>query len=350
MKKTVTRIILILLAIAISYLIFVILYGTITNYKPEPVEIISSLEDPILISDSGAYSALIWNIGYAGLGANMDFFYDGGEKVRDSKENVERNLAGVGSFLEQNDWIDFFLLQEMDIKSKRSYKGNQLEYVNSLLPAHFSFNSLNYNVKFVPMPFFEPMGKVQSGLASYSTFVPSKVTRHSFPGNFSWPKGVFMLDRCFMVMRIPLENGKELLVINTHNSAYDDGSLRQRQMDFMKKFLLEEEEKGNYVLVGGDWNQCAPNFKDNFRGHVFDNVNLKFIEEGYPAEGWKFSYDSSIPTNRRVKAPYEKGSSKVTLIDYFLSSPNIEVLEVQGVDLDFLNSDHQPVLIRFQLK
>lgn len=200
------------------------------------------------------------------------------------------------------------------------------------------------------MPFFEPMGKVKSGLASYSTPVPSEVTRQAFPGNFSWPKGVFMLDRCYMVMRIPLENGKDLLVVNTHNSAYDDGSLRQRQMDYMKNFLLEEEEKGNYILVGGDWNQCPPNFKHNFTGHVFDDVNIQYIEKGYPAKGWNFSYDSSQPTNRRVKTPYEKGSTRVTLIDYFLSSPNIEVETVQGIDLEFLYSDHQPVLIRFRLE
>ena len=46
-----------------------------------------------------------------------------------------------------------------------------------------------------------------------------------------------MLDRCFLVNRYPVSNGNELLMINTHNSAYDDGSLRKQQMDFLKDFL-----------------------------------------------------------------------------------------------------------------
>lgn len=35
------------------------------------------------------------NIGYAGLGDNMDFFYDGGRRVRDSRERTARNLKEI---------------------------------------------------------------------------------------------------------------------------------------------------------------------------------------------------------------------------------------------------------------
>ncbi len=35
---------------------------------------------------------MIWNIGYCGLDASMDFFYDGGEQVRPSEEKVKENL------------------------------------------------------------------------------------------------------------------------------------------------------------------------------------------------------------------------------------------------------------------
>ena len=33
--------------------------------------------------------------------------------------------------------------------------------------------------------------------------------------------------------------------------------------------MLEEYEKGNYIVVGGDWNQCPPDFKPNtFRPEI----------------------------------------------------------------------------------
>ncbi len=348
--KKIKRLVFLIILIPVLYFVTVILLGTFTNYSPDLKENISSIEEGFPIDDSINYTALIWNVGYAGLGAEMDFFYDGGKRVRDSKENVERNLAEIGALLEQNDWIDFILLQEVDYKSKRSYKGNQVEYFNSKLSSHFSFASLNYKVKFVPVPIFKPLGTVKSGLVSYSSTIPSETVRYSFPGNYSWPMGVFMLDRCFMTMRFPVKNGRELLVVNTHNSAYDDGSLREQQLDYMKNFLLKEEAKGNYLLVGGDWNQCPPNFENNFSGHLFDSVDVKYIEEGYPEKDWNFNYDSTIPSNRRIQIPYERGVCQVTLIDYFLTSPNIEVLKTENIDLGFKNSDHQPVLITFRLK
>ena len=73
-----------------------------------------------------------------------------------------------------------------------------------------------------------------------------------------------MLDRCFMVNRYPLENGKELLVINTHNEAFDPGEIRKAQMAYLKEFLLSEYAKGNYIIAGGDWNMSPPDFKPEF--------------------------------------------------------------------------------------
>ena len=122
-------------------------------------------------------------------------------------------------------------MQEEDLNSKRSYFANQVEAVGGLFGDYDAFVGINYDVFFVPIPIFEPMGKVKSGLFSLSRHAPVKVDRHSLPGNYSWPMKLFMLDRCFLVKRFPVSNGRELLVINTHNSAYDDGSLRKAQID-----------------------------------------------------------------------------------------------------------------------
>ena len=63
-----------------------------------------------------------------------------------------------------------------------------------------------------------------------------------------------MLDRCFLLSRLALPDGKELVLINTHNEAFDDGSQRNQQMAVLKELMLKEYEKGNYVITGGDWN------------------------------------------------------------------------------------------------
>ena len=341
--------ILYLIFFAVIAFIFFLLYASLTNFRPEQetVQIVNEKVTPI--TDSISISLVSWNIGYAGLDSSMDFFYDGGEKVRTTKEASLRNLEGILKTIQNYQSFDFLLLQEVDIRSKRSYKVNQYEIIGNNLPGYSSSMGINYKVKFVPMPPTNPLGVVYSGVATFSKNKPAKSVRHSFPGNYSWPMSVFMLDRCFLINEYPLQSGHNLIVINTHNSAYDDGSLRHQQMDYLKSILLNFYKKGDYVIVGGDWNQCPYGFKPAFDGEIFDDVDLINVDENYPEVGWKWAYDSSIPTNRRLKIPYQKGTTATTLIDYFLLSPNIEIEKVNGRILGFEFSDHQPVEIKIKL-
>ncbi len=344
------RFVALLVLMPVLYLGIIIIIGTITNYRPPKSEIISSLDSKFTISDTATYTALIWNIGYAGLGAGMDFFYDGGKQVRDSKDNTYRNFQMIKKFLDREGVVDFIMMQEVDRKSKRSYKINQVEEINVLMAGHFPFFATNYKSFFVPLPLFKPMGQVNSGLLTLSSRVPQNTIRYSFPGNYAWPKSNFMLDRCFLVCRYTLDNGRDLLVINTHNSAYDDGTLRKKQMEYLKTFLLDEERKGNFILVGGDWNQSPPNFEPGFTGQVFDTLTMSYISSTYLPNDWKWVYDSSEPTNRWVTVPYQKGKTPVTTIDFYLASPNIDILQCKTISMDFKYSDHQPVFLKFKLK
>jgi endonuclease/exonuclease/phosphatase family metal-dependent hydrolase len=210
--------------------------------------------------------------------------------------------------------------------------------------------AINYKVFFVPLPFSKQLGKVHSGLFTLSPHHARQSVRYAFPGNYAWPKGVFMLDRCFLVNRYALHNDKELLVVNTHNSAYDDGSLRKLQMETLRGFLLDEYRVGNYIVVGGDWNQTPAGMMPEFQNAIFDTVDLSYIKEDFLPADWTWLYDPLVPTNRRLDIPYDPDISRTTLIDFFLISPNLEALEVKGIDLDFRFSDHQPVLATIRLK
>jgi len=348
--KKIIKIVLIILLIPILLVIGLIAYTAMVDYSPEKIENVYKTQTADVLSDTVEYNLMLWNIGYCGLGAEMDFFYDGGKEVRSSNENVLANLLAVKAFLKQQNNIDFFLLQEIDKDSKRSYHINQFESIDSALTNYSSYFGKNYDVDFVPQPITEPMGTVLSGLATYSKYLPKTSDRYSFPGSFDFPVGLFMLDRCFLVNRYALKNGKELLIINTHNSAYDDGSLKEAEMKYLKVFLEEEYSKGNYLIVGGDWNQCPPDFKPQFCGQKFDDVDLTLIKTDYLPADWKWVFSNLVPTNRRVDIPYTKGKTATTVIDFFLISPNIESLENENIDLGFKNSDHQPAKMKIRLK
>ncbi len=318
-------------------------YAILTDYTP-PDEIVEyEAVSSNSFTDSAEINLMIWNIGYAGLSAEMDFFYDNGKQVRTTKEQAQVNLTEIKNFIKNNAGKDFYLFQEIDKNAKRSYGVNQFDELGNVLENYYTFFGINYKVPFVPVPLHSPMGKVFSGIMTASKFQPTKSSRYSFPGNFSFPTNLFMLDRCFLVNRYPVSDGSELIVINTHNSAFDDGSLRKAQMIYLKTFLEAEYEKGNYVIVGGDWNQCAPNFSPNFDGYIFDEIDkIDIASDFLPAE-WNWLLDNTTPSNRRVYMPWKKAETRTTVIDFYLLSPNILPIKVETVNLNFQNSDHQPV-------
>jgi endonuclease/exonuclease/phosphatase family metal-dependent hydrolase len=348
--RRILKIFLVVILIVALVFIFLILYASISDYSPAKTTELTGFQDRVdTIPGSDTISLLIWNIGYCGLDKQMDFFYDGGKGVRTPEAQLMRNYASIRQFLKGNDSADIIMLQEVDVKSKRSYSFNEVSDLSETFNTFASFYGKNYNVFFVPVPPMKPMGSVNSGLLSLSRFNPATAVRYTFPGEYGWPKQLFMLDRCFLVMRFPVNDGKELLVINTHNEAYDDGSIRDEQMKYLKEFLLSEYENGNYIVVGGDWNQCPPAFTPAFTAEVFDDVNNKGIETNYLPADWQWIYDPSKPTNRRLDIAYTKGITRTTLIDFFLLSPNIRSLAISTTDLGFENSDHQPVFLKISL-
>ena len=263
---------------------------------------------------------------------------------------VRKNLQGALRTITDQDSIDVFLLQEVDTCSSRSYGIDQYEMFRKNMTAHNSSFALNYNVRFVPIPFTEPMGKVQAGLATYSKMLPSECFRYQYPSKYAWPNRIYFLDRCCMLSRFPTAYGNDLVIINTHNSAYDDGTLKKAEMGYLKYFLLREYEKGNYVIVGGDWNQGPPEMD---MAHFFPTgVERQEVGSTVPTDflpNWSWVYDSTVPTNRSLQKPFNADSTRQQLIDYFLISPNLNSVSCTTIDQKFEFSDHQAVVMKVKL-
>ncbi len=338
--------------ISLLILIFIIFLAelTITDFKPkEKMMLYSAVDQEGLLPADKEFTIATWNIGYFGLGQQMDFFYDGGKKVRPPKEDYESYMQGGLEFLATLDPVDFILLQEVDLHSKRSYYYNQYQEIEQQLPSHYSFVAVNYDVRYVPVPLTHPMGRVESGIAQFDLFKGSERYRGALPGEYSWPVRLFMLDRCFIFSRYKLDSGKDLVIINTHNEAFDAGEMRNQQMEFLRNIMLQEYMKGNYVVAGGDWNMNPAGFRE--KTFVTGDVPMSIepaIDPAFFPGGWNWAYDPFLPTNRSVIDAYSRGKTRTTIIDFFITSPNIEVLNTYTIDLKFQWSDHQPVLMKFK--
>lgn len=328
------------------YIVGVLGYGTITEYHFEDeIKLSEDLEKLQSLSDS-TFELITWNVGFFGLGEESDFFYDGGEDVFQSKETIQKNINGIVGLIEENQNVDFFLLQEVDSFSWRSQMLNFFDELDGLKNSYQAHFGLNYASTFVPIPLSNPMGPTYGGLYSMSKFDVKDAYRYDLRTESLWPKRMFFLKRCFLTQRIQLQE-KELVVINIHNSAYDkSGKKKNKEMQQLLDFAELEYEKGNYIVIGGDWNQSPPQYD---QGKVPEyHRNEKFNLGDIPKD-WQWVADVSVPTNRKLDKPYVKGVSYTSVIDHYLISPNLQVDSVAVIDLDFAYSDHQPVYLKVTL-
>lgn len=353
--KKMLLIIAILILLPVLYVGGMILFGTITKYSPRPLEEVQVQQgakasaEKNFLTDS-VFTFMTWNIGYGGLGAETDFFYDSGKMVQTPETWVKKYVNGIYETIKSNADADFIFVQEADRKGKRSWNLDEVAGISKSASEHNYAFALNFDVAFLPFPFLQPIGRVYGGLMTCSRFVPNECIRIALPGISDWPRRLFYLERCLMLQRYKLSNGKDLIIINTHFEAYDDGSVKKEQMATTRKILESEYAKGNYVVLGGDWNIAPP----GFNVHKWEKVKLldrsyTFTNDPNYIPGWKYVFDENTPSNRKNDHAFD-ATTFTTVIDYFFVSPNIEVEEIKGINAGFRYSDHNPVRMKIKLK
>ena len=341
----------VLAGIVLAVFVALIMLNQFTEYKPAPVEALTPAGNGSpLKAGATEFSVLSWNIGYGGMGREMDFFYDGGKTVRPQKEYTDRTFDSIRSLICRSDSVDFLLIQEIDMDSKRTYFRDQEIELESCLKGRSCMFALNYKVKYIPSPLTEPLGKVTAGLSVFSKYEPDNAERHAYDAFFPWPTRLAMLKRCFIASYFSLGNGKQLVILNLHNSAFDNsGELRKRELEQLKEFLQREYQKGNYIIAGGDWNMNPPGYDS-----ALIRNGDKSMRDLYPVnqsimDGWELAYDPSVPSNRLADQAYTMGKTGTHIIDFFIISPNVSKIVVKTPDWKFRFSDHNPVYMKFRI-
>jgi len=349
MVKRILKIIGIILLVIVILAAALVIFLSATEYRPADRQ----AADRLFAAGDGApagttVTVCTWNIGYAGLGKESDFFMDGGEMVDPpSQEVVEKNLAGIQSYIQSNP-ADVWLLQEVDVNSARTGSLDEFAQLRQVLSGSAAF-AYNYKCPFVPIP-LPPMGRVESGIATLTGLAMEEdAQRVSLPCPFSWPIRAAQIKRCLLVTRVPVEGSdKELVLVNLHLEAYDDGEGKIAQTRLLLQVLQEEYEKGNYVIAGGDFNQTFPGGLEQFPIADPEKWTPGVLEDSILPDGWQFACDTALATCRLLDQPY-CADCQLYVIDGFILSPNVELVDVHTETLDFEHSDHNPVRLTVNL-
>ena len=327
------------------------------------------------------YSATTYNIGFGAYSQDYTFFLDTGYDIDGnetcgyystarSKEEALFNINGsINTVKELNS--DFVLLQEVDVKSTRSYKINQNKMFIDNLVNYDNVFCCNYDTAYLPYPLYDMHGKTYAGVSTFSRYKIEEAKRVEYTISDTLSK-LFDVDRCFSVSIIDVENGKKLYIVNSHMSAYDKGgTIREKQIAELNEFLTICKQNGDYVLVGGDFNHDLitnnPDYNYNANNRAFNNV-LKdpdwiasyFDNTGKSplVDGYKVIASDNAPTCRNNDIIWNPETTYKCVVDGFIASDNIEVTHHYnvvtkngnlGID-GFAYSDHQPAYIEFNLK
>lgn len=347
MKVIVTIIKVLLVLVLIAALVIGAVLGllTIFQYNPDDTENIvltgQSEESP---EQGKPFRILTWNLGYCALGDNADFFMDGGKMVNTAdEERVRYNLSGIIEELRDED-ADIYLLQEVDRDSDRSHHIDEAAEVTNALQDNeaVSYQTMfanNFKDIFMPVP-IPPIGKVDSGIYTASAFRCQRADRIQLPVPFKWPLSTVNFKRCLLVTRIRLSGSSRYLVlINVHLEGYDveDGSGKAEQTKVLKEVMQKEYDDGNYVIVGGDFNQTFTDV-DTTDYPTYDVAWQpgKLDPEEFTPD-FITAMDPTIPTCRSLDKPYDRANDEhqFYMVDGFIYSDNIGLESIETMDIGF---------------
>ena len=354
MVKKVFKIVLIVLGAVLLLAAGLILWLSVCEFKPADVTDVK-VESNSQVGEFSPFldqelTVISWNIGYAGLGKDSDFFMDGGENVSSAdQDTVTASLLGIYKQLYTGDnQAGIYMLQEVDKNSARTYGMDE----SDCLGIYNSTYALNYSCPFVPYP-LPPIGRVNSGLLTTTMYDIDFSERISLPCPFDWPVSTANLKRCLLVSYLPIEgSSSKLVIVNLHLEAYDDGEGKIAQTKQLREFIQSEYEKGNYVIAGGDFNQVFPGGIEKYPNEHPELWEPGIITEDIMPEGWSLAYDLETPSCRLLNQPYDPEDIENTqyyVIDGFIISPNVELISVETLDAGFEFADHNPVQLKVKL-
>lgn len=316
-----------------------------------------------LLATGTPYTVVSCNLGFGAYGPDYSFFMDTGEMddgtptrgVHGRAESREAVLTNMGTALDTLTALDpdLLLLQEVDENAHRSFRVNQRQMTGEAFPGHSQVWGENFHCAFLFYPFTDPHGDTKAGLQTLSRYRVDRAVRRSYPIDESFFLKFTDLDRCFTLSYLPVEGThRQLVVVHSHMSAYDEGgTVRARQLELLRQVLTEEYQKGNYVIVGGDFNHALYGTAHAFESRQTFPGWVQTLDDTDLPEHFAFvAADNgfTVPTCRGADIPYTPGVNYTTVVDGFLVSDNVTA-RAENIDSQFAFSDHNPVLLTFSL-
>jgi len=327
------------------------------NYHPrriEQVDVGDWSRHPLL-TPGQVIKVLTFNIQFS-AGTDYQFFYDGGPDSLVREEDVRQTAHRIGEYLSQEQ-PDLILLQEVDVRSKRTAYLNQIRLLADALPAELksSVSTYYWRSRFVPHP--KIWGPVATKLVVFSRFRISAARRFQLPLTPGDPLvREFGFRRAFLELELPLTTGRRFFVLNTHLEAFPGNSpVMQWQVSALLRRLQALSDAKVPWLLGGDFNLLPPGqyltLSPEDRGPHTDSLELAMLFDRY--SGVPRPADATSPDQSKFYTycrPTPSGRKPARTLDYLFSSENVRLQDYAVRQQGTASlSDHFPVAATYRL-
>lgn len=329
------------------------------SFEPEPVqraEIVSGGGAPVLQAGQ-RLKVLSWNIQFL-AGKGHVFFFDvpgnKGPEERPDREDIERTLPEVVRIIQEEN-PDVILLQEVDDGAARTYGDDQLARILALLPKSYGEHASAYYWKMPYVPHPRIRGSVGMKLTALSKYKMKSAIRYALPQAVHPPiVRWFQFRRALLEVRLPVEGGKDLVLMDSHLEAFmQDGIVKKQEMDFLDQHLATLDSLP--WIMGADMNLLPPGFYDRIPQEeqvwFHPNIDVGSLYARYgalPTLGMLNGPDSSSSLTHFPNRPGATGLDKT--IDFLFHSRLLELDSFRVRQEDCLKiSDHMPLIAVFRL-
>ncbi len=334
----------------------------LTTFHPpaEAAEEVTCPDDAPQLETGQSVKVMSWNVQYM-AGKDYVFWYDlldeSGPDERPSPEAITATFEEVARVIADED-PDVILLQEVDDGAARTDGEDQLARLLEQLSDDYACHASAFYWKaaFVPHPSI--MGSVGMKLSTVSRYRIDEATRHQLarmPNDLLTRQ--FDIRRATLETRLPITDGEDLVLLNTHLDAFAQGTdTMQRQVAQTRDLLDELTDAGQPWVLGGDLNLLPPGRQyDDLRApqqaYYQPDSELGVLTDAYDAvpsleeangpdrQEWFTHY----PNDPAVDGPDRT-------IDYLFHAPNVSLGNHAVRSEDTLDiSDHLPVVATYTL-
>lgn len=307
----------------------------------------------------GSLQVMSYNVKFGG--GRIDFFFDcHGDRVLMTHDEVIDNLKRVAKIINAVD-PDVLLLEEVDVKSKRSAYVDQLQWLLDHTDLNFAAYGSQWRADFVPS---DGLGPVDSGTAILSRWPLRKATRYALPLREDQSAIVqyFYLQRNILEATVDLGND-DVKVIAIHAEAYSQDGTKKKHIEAFEQHLDDAAEEG-MVIAGGDLNTLPPGTK-KLKGFADSACEEEFLADDFSEEtDWLDSlyedYESAIPLDdyQADNAAYFSHSTSKDdfwnrTLDYLFSNQTLangRVLQNETGGVRAMDaSDHAPLVVEMDI-